>query len=281
VKRIGSLFLFFAVLCLISLFAVFRQHGKELCAVDGTRIRAVTRVTVNPASGELHFCSLCCAHTYLQAHPEIDRGVRDGTIALTVVDEVSGEPLDPSLAYWVESSRFSRRENNCRLHVFRDPGEAARHILRYDGREMVGYLSGLGLRLPWAAPFAAEKIGGGRVSLEDFRGRVVFLRFWNTGNPYTDKDLGYLAQAHQRWQRRGFTVVAVNVEQSRQQVEHFLNGRALPFPVLLDPRGEIADLYKVKGFPTGFLLDRSGIIRNRSIGEILPDLMQPLIDPLL
>jgi len=64
-------------------------------------------------------------------------------------------------------------------------------------------------------------------------------------------------------------------------VKAFTSGLNLPFPVLLDPKGQIADLYKVKGYPTGFIVDQSGIIRNQSIGEILPDMMEPLIFPLL
>ena len=55
----------------------------------------------------------------------------------------------------------------------------------------------------------------------------------------------------------------------------------LPFPVLLDPQGKIADQYGINGYPTGFLIDQAGIIRHQSIGEILPDLMEPLISPLL
>ena len=280
-RRSLQVFLFFFCLALIALFASGRQRGGEFCVVDGTRIRAVTRVDISGPAEELHFCSLCCAHTWLEAHPDRVLEVQEGKVRLTVVDEVSGEPLDPTLAYWVESRQYSRRENGCRMHVFRDAGEAARHILRYDGREQPGYLAGLGKTLPWAPPFKTKDLDGTPRSLEDFRGRVVFLRFWNSGNPYTTKDLDYLATAHKRWHDHGFTVVAVNVEQSRETVSRFLDHLEIPFPILLDPRGEIADLYRVKGFPTGFLIDRSGIIRNRSIGEILPDLMQPLIAPLL
>jgi len=48
----------------------------------------------------------------------------------------------------------------------------------------------------------------------------------------------------------------------------------------LDPDGTIADRYGVSGYPTGFLIDRSGIIANRVIGELPPEIMEPLLYPL-
>ncbi len=283
-KRLLLLILFLTTVGLLAFLSERSQRGDELCIVDATPIRPITRVTITQPGSEVHFCSLCCARTWLDEHPEMIDIIKEGKGRITVVDEVSGEQLDATLAYWVESNRYSRRENKCRLHVFQEPDEAARHIFVNDGREIPGYLAGLGENLPWAAPFITEDLTGKKIDLKDYQGRIVFLRFWNSGNPFTVKDLGYLAKAHRRWQKHGFTVLAINVEQKREVVEAFIskqNLHDLPFPVLLDPQGKIADSYKVRGYPTGFLIDKSGIIRNQSIGEILPDLMQPLIEPLL
>lgn len=280
-KRAFSVFFFLATVGLVALLSESLQRGSQLCTLDGTVIRPLTRVTIRQQHSEIHFCSLCCARTWLDAHADLLDAAREGRIRITVVDEISGEPMDATLAYWVESVSFSRRENNCRLHVFKDPGEAARHIRRYDGRERPGWLAGLGKNLPWAATFRARDLSGRNIGLRDYRGRVIFLRFWNSGNPFAAQDLAYLAEAHNRWQEHGFTVIAVNIEQEEAAVKEFIAPLGLPFPVLLDREGKVADRYGVKGFPTGFLIDRAGIIRNRSIGEILPDLMQPLIEPLL
>jgi len=270
--------LFFLVLSLIAFVSAHRQRGEGRCDYDGNRIEPINRVVISLSKGgRFEFCSLCCARSWLENGPA--RDAKDGTI--TVVDEVSGEEIDGSLAYWVESRLFTVRENGCGVHAFLDPGDAARHIRDYSGAEQKGYLAGQGRGLPWAPNFMTTDVDDGMIDLIRYRGKVVFLRFWNSANPFTEKDLGYLKTSYLRWRDQGFVVLAVNVQQRKRAVDTFVAGLDLPFPVLLDPNGQIADLYKIKGYPTGFLVDRSGIIRNQSIGEILPEMMEPLLAPLL
>lgn len=274
-KQVLYIFLIFLVGGLIALASTFETRPDARCAVDSTPIYPITEITIESIKGEtVQFCSVCCAQTWLSENQN------DG-MSITVTDEVSGEKLDASLAFWVVSESYSRRESGCKIHAFKEQAEAARHILQYNGSELSGYLGGQGRKLPWASKFTAKSLKGTEIDLAGYRGQVVFIRFWNSGNPFAVKDLGYLAEAHHRWQGYGFTVLAVNVEQSKATVQNFTAQLTLPFPVLLDPTGEIADRYGVQGFPTGFVIDKNGIIHNQSIGEILPDLMEPLIAPLL
>ncbi len=274
-KQTVHIFLIFLVAGVIALVSTLATRPDARCAVDGTPIQPNTEVTIQAAQGEtVQFCSVCCAQTWLSEN-------QDDGMSITVTDEVSGEKIDVSLAYWIESDSYSRRESGCKIHTFKEQSDAARHILQYNGSESSGYLAGLGRKLPWAGKFTAKSLKGTEVDLANYHGQVVFIRFWNSGNPFTKKDLGYLAEAHRRWQGSGFTVLAMNVEQPESTVQNFTAQLALPFPVLLDPTGEIADRYGVQGFPTGFVIDKNGIIHNQSIGEIPPDLMEPLIAPLL
>jgi peroxiredoxin len=281
-KRIFLVSGFLAILALFAAWSEFRQQPDLHCAYDGSPILPINKVVVTiPGGDEKQFCSVCCAGFWFDNNPEVEDQIEGGAGHLTLVDAVSGVEIDGHLAYWIESSRFSLRENECQVHVFKDPGDAARHLLRYAGQEKPGYLAGQGRELPWAGQFKAANLAGKELDLAGYRGQVVFLRFWNSTNPMTKLDLGYLAEAHRRWQQYGFTVLAVNVEQKKETVKGFIRDLDLPFPVLLDPQGKIADQYGINGFPTGFLIDQAGIIRNQSIGEILPDLMEPLISPLL
>ena len=282
-KHTKYIAVFFVLLLLIAVFSEKYQNKGDVCEFDGNRIKSINEVVITTAGGsEHHFCSLCCSASWLEKKPDVKRSImesRGGSI--TVVDEVSGEKIDATLAYWVKSTLFSVRENECGLHAFKDPGDAAKHIHSHHGIEKKGYLAGQGRELPWAPNFVTSDLDGMMIDLLRFRGKVVFIRFWNSSNPFTEKDLAYLSQSYHRWNKKGFVVLAINVQQRKTLVKAFTSGLNLPFPVLLDPKGQIADLYKVKGYPTGFIVDQSGIIRNQSIGEILPDMMEPLIFPLL
>lgn len=270
---------FLAILALVAAWSEFRQRPDQFCTYDGAPILPINKVVVTiPTDGEKQFCSVRCAGFWFDNNPEVEAGIEGGSGHLTLVDSISGEEIDGSLAYWIENSLG---ENEWQVQVFKDPGDAAQYLLRHDGEEKPGYLAGQGRELPWAGPFRAVNLAGEELDLTGYRGQVVFLRFWNSTNPMTKLDLGYLAEVQQRWQQYGFTVLALNVEQSEQTVKTFTRALDLPFPVLLDPQGKVADQYGINGFPTGFLIDQAGIIRNQSIGEILPDMMEPLISPLL
>lgn len=282
VKQTCFFLAFFVVLALIAGLSSLKQDSGEQCLVDGNTIIPITRVEIEVKGGDKKvFCSVCCAGVWLDHHPDVLKQLHDDTAALTVVDEVSGLPIDGNLAYWIESDQFSRRENKCRVHVFKEKADASRHLRNFHGRERVGYLAGLGKKLPWAADFTAKDPTGKRHHLRDYRGRVVFLRFWSSANPFAEKDLTNLQQAYDRYGDRGFVVVAVNVEQDRQTVRKFVGKLHITYPVLLDPDGKIADQYGITGYPTGFLLDRAGIVQSSSVGEISADLMRPLLYPLL
>ena len=58
-----------------------------------------------------------------------------------------------------------------------------------------------------------------------------------------------------------FEMLAVSADQGgRDLVERFVRDLGLGFPILLDPDLQIADRYRVTGYPETFLIDRNGTI---------------------
>lgn len=258
-----------------------KQPDGERCALDGAAIPPLTRVSIKPPEDkELHFCSLCCARGWLTANPGIATALAAGQGSITVTDEVSGEAMDAGLAYWVRSGRFSRRANHCRMHVFREVADASRHLLDFKGEEAPGFLAGLGRLLPRAGRFEARDLAGKHFRLADLEKVIIFLRFWNSANPLVVDDLKELEKAFRRFQGRGFTVVAVNVDEPPDRARILARQLELTFPVVSDPEGTIGDQYEISGFPTGFLIDRAGLIRQRTIGEVTAEVMESLLNGL-
>lgn len=90
----------------------------------GTHILPISRVTVSDANGEeILFCSLCCAKNWLDSnsHKKTIPQVSNGQASITVVDEISGQEIDASLAYWVQSNEYSRQENKSNINNYRVP----------------------------------------------------------------------------------------------------------------------------------------------------------------
>lgn len=119
-----------------------------------------------------------------------------------------------------------------------------------------------------APAFQLAGLSGGLSSLSDFSGRVVLLDFWATWCEDCRKEMPMLQSLHRRLEGRGFTVVAVSLdEDGRKVVAPFVSRHGLTYPVLLAD-DKVKAAYRIYGLPTAYLLDREGTVIARYIGVI-------------
>ena len=57
-----------------------------------------------------------------------------------------------------------------------------------------------------------------------------------------------------------FSVVAINLDENREDAEQFLARHPVSYTVLLDPAGKSAEEWRIKAMPSSFLLDAEGRI---------------------
>jgi peroxiredoxin len=69
-----------------------------------------------------------------------------------------------------------------------------------------------------------------------------------------------LVKLYQEFQDSEFTVLAIDINESKQTVKNYARKAGMSFPVLLDPRGRVARVYGVRGTPAHFLIDKKGDI---------------------
>ena len=119
-----------------------------------------------------------------------------------------------------------------------------------------------------AIDFNSHDLEGQAWSLDKVRGKIVLLRFWADWCPYCRYEMPIIDKYYRRLNKEGFLVLAVNVKQSAEVALAFTAQLDVTFPVLLDPKGEMAQRYGVYAIPTNFLIDRQGVIREILIGEV-------------
>ncbi len=61
-------------------------------------------------------------------------------------------------------------------------------------------------------------------------------------------------------------MVAISVDEKREDVEAFQKRMQISFPILLDPAQESSRAYQTMGFPETLLLDPEGYIIERYVG---------------
>jgi peroxiredoxin len=114
---------------------------------------------------------------------------------------------------------------------------------------------------------------GEKIALDSFRGKVVLVNFWATDCPGCVTEMPKLVQTYQKYKDQGLETVAVAMDYDPPNyVLAYSEKHALPFPVALDPSGNLAKAFKdVKLIPTTFVIDKQGKILQRIIGE--PDMI--------
>lgn len=121
---------------------------------------------------------------------------------------------------------------------------------------------------------AAPEVSFATLSGETFetsalRGKVVLVNFWATSCVSCVQEMPRMAETYRKFAPRGYDMIAVAMSYDHpNQVAAFAQGRALPFKVALDSRGDIARGFGgVRATPTSFVIDRRGRIIQRFLGE--------------
>jgi peroxiredoxin len=108
-------------------------------------------------------------------------------------------------------------------------------------------------------------LDGRTVPLASFAGKVVVLNYWATWCAPCLIELPSLDRLHRALSRDGLVVLAVSVDEGATDVLGFVRERGFTFSVLRDRGGaQAARDLGVDGYPTTFVIDRGGRLREES-----------------
>ncbi len=130
-----------------------------------------------------------------------------------------------------------------------------------------------------APDFTLPSLDGPDVTLSDYRGRVVFVNFWQTTCPPCVEELPEFREFLADHDPAEVTLLAVNVDETRQTItDFFTEHNIVGIPVVLDENSAVRRTYGVMGYPVTFVIDEEGIVRFTMIGSITYDDMEELLD---
>ena len=118
------------------------------------------------------------------------------------------------------------------------------------------------------ADFELENLDGERQRLSQFTNRVVLINFWATWCPPCREEMPSLQNAAIYFNDDDFTVLAINVGETREQIRVFSDkfGISSEFTMLLDDDSLVFERLGSGVLPTSLIIDRSGNLRYRAIG---------------
>lgn len=127
--------------------------------------------------------------------------------------------------------------------------------------------AGMALEPGEPVPPLVESVGGTSPDiLPDYAGKVLYIDFWASWCGPCRKSLPALNELYGDLQERGLEVLAVNLDESKADMDRFLEKYPVDYRIVQDPQGINPKVYGIPGLPTAYIVDRSGTVQAVHIG---------------
>jgi len=130
--------------------------------------------------------------------------------------------------------------------------------------------------------YSVVSLDGGRLDPASLRGRVVLVNFWATWCAPCRLEMPLLQRMHARHVSQGLSLLGFSVDRGGADgVRAFLREHAVTYPVAIVGESTERAFGGVRGYPTSFLIDRAGVVRNVVIGPLAPATLELAVRRLL
>jgi peroxiredoxin len=135
---------------------------------------------------------------------------------------------------------------------------------------VIGFFAYQSINAKQAAPsLSFTNLQGNKTSTQSLQGKVYMVNFWATSCTTCVKEMPQMIASYEKFRAQGLEFFAVAMSYDPPNyVLNFTETRQLPFQVVLDVEGKIAQAFgDVKLTPTTFVIDKQGNIIKRYVGE--------------
>ncbi len=116
-----------------------------------------------------------------------------------------------------------------------------------------------------APNFKLAALGGGEISLDQYRGKIVLLDFWATWCTPCRMTMPVLARLEKEYPGT-LVLLAINLQEPKDEVREYVLTEGINSMVLLDEEGYVGAAYGTGSIPMQVLIDKSGVIRRIQLG---------------
>lgn len=128
-----------------------------------------------------------------------------------------------------------------------------------------------------APDFTGATINGESIRLSEYRGKVVLVNDFASWCGPCLAETPHLVETFEANQDKAI-FIGLNLGESKSAVETYRDDFAIPYPLVLDPDGRLAEIYRPIGIPTSWFIDPDGVIRYVHAGPMTGSFIQQVLD---
>lgn len=130
--------------------------------------------------------------------------------------------------------------------------------------------------------YSVTTLDGRVLTADSLRGKVVLVNFWATWCPPCRIEMPALQSMAERHRDAGLVVLGLSRDVgSPEGVRRFLAERDITYPVSMVGRDLEQRFGGLVGYPTSFLVDRTGRVRHKALGPLAMVSFEPAVRRLL
>jgi cytochrome c biogenesis protein CcmG, thiol:disulfide interchange protein DsbE len=129
-----------------------------------------------------------------------------------------------------------------------------------------------------AQGFTLTTVDGTTVSLDQYRGKAVWIVFGASWCAACQAEVADVQAAYEKYGPKGLVVLGVNINEGQDAVRSYAARVGTSYPVGADDQSAIADAYRVSAIPAHFFVDRTGVLREVRQGGVSTDSIAASVD---
>ena len=117
-----------------------------------------------------------------------------------------------------------------------------------------------------APDFTVKDIDGKKLTLSDYKGKVVLLDFWATWCTPCREEIPRFIEMQEKYGPQGLQVVGISMDDDAKPVREFNQRYKMNYPVAVGDDKLAESFGGVLGLPVNFVIDRDGRIVGKYVG---------------
>lgn len=140
---------------------------------------------------------------------------------------------------------------------------------------------------PFGFAFNLPGLDDKKVSLADYKGKVVIVDIWGTWCPPCRAEVPHFVELYKEYKDKGLEIVGINCNEEgtpaevKKTIREFLAENKVPYTCVIDDGTTEAKVPDFQGYPTTLFLDRTGKVRLKLVGGYEKGALEAAVKALL